>query len=60
MQHRMGDNDTMLTSTEPRFHEGDADHDPVAEYWTAIETIVEWAGEQHLVVQLPLPFATAA
>lgn len=44
-----------LVTTEPVFHEGDPEHDPVVEYWTAVEEIVEWAGEQFTVVQLPLP-----
>lgn len=47
-----------LVSTEVQFQEGDGD--PVADYWTAVEDIVEWAGQQYLVVQLPLPFDRAA
>lgn len=46
-----------ITSIEPvTFQEGDGD--PVTEYWTAVEEIVEWAGKQYLVVQLPLPLAS--
>jgi len=47
-----------LVSTEPVFHEGE--RDPMVDYWTAVEEIVEWAGEQHVIVQMPLPFSRAA